>query len=571
MIQKLFSSQVTFKILAALFSEPKKIWSTAEIIKATDKNQTNIQRELEKLQKLELVIKESKGKQNFFQINQESDFYPPLADLFAKHQAGQKKFYLLNEEGGSCLLSVDYMLKGFRSDYGIRHGVMREIPEIIAIYKNDYGKYYFEEKVIENEAKYLLSKLLDDASFVNKLIYPETIEQGEEAQKILTQLKKKNFKVTKKEMLALIDKFNEIFYIQVGLNHNAAYDLKDQLYSNYLNDYLQKKIKTSKLNLSYATEKLLAPEKLTYTQIMKMELLKLAISGGQGEKIKKIWQDWQWLNYSYTGPGLEWDYIKSSFAELQAQSKSELRQELYNLQNNENLVRTEKNKIFQQLKIDDKHQNFIKALSLLAYLKIYRKDTAFMIFYINYKILDKLIPELKRTEALYLLVNELKQFLAGGQLPTKKELKNRRLACAYFYGEDHLYVGAETDQILKGKISETNEDKSHLKILEGTTACLGRTGDWVSGTVKVINSANDMSKMEKGDILVSYATTPEILPAMKKAAAIVTDHGGITCHAAIVSRELNLPCLIATKYATKIFKDGDKVVVCPRHRYIRFQ
>ena len=59
--------------------------------------------------------------------------------------------------------------------------------------------------------------------------------------------------------------------------------------------------------------------------------------------------------------------------------------------------------------------------------------------------------------------------------------------------------------------------------------------------------------------------------AMKKAGAIVTDHGGITSHAAIVSRELNIPCLIGTRYATKLFKDGDKVIVCPRHGYIKFQ
>jgi pyruvate,water dikinase len=103
------------------------------------------------------------------------------------------------------------------------------------------------------------------------------------------------------------------------------------------------------------------------------------------------------------------------------------------------------------------------------------------------------------------------------------------------------------------------------------TACLGKTGDWVYGTVRIVNTPADMKNMTKGDILVSAATTPDILPAMKLAGAIVTDQGGITCHAAIVSRELNLPCLIGTKYATKIFKDGDKVIVCPRHAYIKFQ
>jgi len=56
-------------------------------------------------------------------------------------------------------------------------------------------------------------------------------------------------------------------------------------------------------------------------------------------------------------------------------------------------------------------------------------------------------------------------------------------------------------------------------------------------------------------------TQPEFLPAMKKASAIITDEGGLTCHAAIISRELGIPCIIGTKIATKVFKDGDIVEV----------
>jgi len=67
--------------------------------------------------------------------------------------------------------------------------------------------------------------------------------------------------------------------------------------------------------------------------------------------------------------------------------------------------------------------------------------------------------------------------------------------------------------------------------------------------------------MRPGDILVSHMTDPEIVVAMKKAGAIITDMGGITCHAAIVSRELGIPCVIGTKIATKVFKDGDEVEV----------
>ncbi len=56
-------------------------------------------------------------------------------------------------------------------------------------------------------------------------------------------------------------------------------------------------------------------------------------------------------------------------------------------------------------------------------------------------------------------------------------------------------------------------------------------------------------------------TTPDFLPAMERAAAFVTEEGGITCHAAIVAREMKKPCVIGTKIATKVFKDGDRVEV----------
>ncbi len=79
--------------------------------------------------------------------------------------------------------------------------------------------------------------------------------------------------------------------------------------------------------------------------------------------------------------------------------------------------------------------------------------------------------------------------------------------------------------------------------------------------VKIVLSSTDFAKFNKGDILVASMTRPEYVPVMKKAKAIITDEGGITCHAAIVSRELNIPCIIGTKNATRILQDGDEVEV----------
>lgn len=79
------------------------------------------------------------------------------------------------------------------------------------------------------------------------------------------------------------------------------------------------------------------------------------------------------------------------------------------------------------------------------------------------------------------------------------------------------------------------------------------------GAVKLIFTTADLKKVKKGDILVSPMTTVNFMPAIKKAAGIITDEGGIACHAAIVARELKKPCLIATKTATQFFQDGDLV------------
>ncbi|MFO7872469.1 MAG: phosphoenolpyruvate synthase [Candidatus Undinarchaeales archaeon] len=85
-----------------------------------------------------------------------------------------------------------------------------------------------------------------------------------------------------------------------------------------------------------------------------------------------------------------------------------------------------------------------------------------------------------------------------------------------------------------------------------------------AGKVKIIHSASELSKIQKGDILVTEMTTPDMVPAMERASAIVTDSGGTTCHAAIVSRELGIPCIVGTGNATSVLKDHHKVTVDAR-------
>jgi pyruvate,water dikinase len=93
--------------------------------------------------------------------------------------------------------------------------------------------------------------------------------------------------------------------------------------------------------------------------------------------------------------------------------------------------------------------------------------------------------------------------------------------------------------------------------IHGTTAFGGR----VQGTVRIIDGKTDLEKVAAGDIMVTQMTNPAYVPVMKRSGAIVTDEGGALCHAAIASRELQIPCIIGTKIATQVLKDGDLVEV----------
>lgn len=98
---------------------------------------------------------------------------------------------------------------------------------------------------------------------------------------------------------------------------------------------------------------------------------------------------------------------------------------------------------------------------------------------------------------------------------------------------------------------------------EGKVICTGKAvGSKIGqGKARVILSLNDIANFKTGEILVTEMTDPDWEPIMKKASAIITDRGGRTCHAAIVSRELGIPCIVGTEKATQLIKTGDKITV----------
>jgi pyruvate,water dikinase len=102
-------------------------------------------------------------------------------------------------------------------------------------------------------------------------------------------------------------------------------------------------------------------------------------------------------------------------------------------------------------------------------------------------------------------------------------------------------------------------------LVKGKPAYLGKA----TGVARVILETEDFSRFNPGDILVTRTTNPAWTPLIGVAKAVVTNVGSTICHAAIVSREYGVPCIVGTKNATKVIKDGEKIEVDANQGVVR--
>ncbi len=155
----------------------------------------------------------------------------------------------------------------------------------------------------------------------------------------------------------------------------------------------------------------------------------------------------------------------------------------------------------------------------------------------------------------YARIDELAKLIKGKNYLQK--LSQRRESSLFIYknGEAICVATGKSAKNFLRAVSKIVYKK--LDKFDGISASIGKA----RGIVRIIRSIKDLGKMKQGNILVAGMTRPEHISAMKKAAAIVTDDGGLTCHAAIMSRELGIPAIVGTRIATKVLHDGDLVEV----------
>ena len=217
-----------------------------------------------------------------------------------------------------------------------------------------------------------------------------------------------------------------------------------------------------------------------------------------------------------------------------------------------------------ELRIDQHHKDLLETAKGMVYTKGARKDSMFYGYYcqdfMNKEIARRKYLSIDQVRNIYFW--ELKDVLLKDK-NISNELNQRLNYHIYLSKKNqaNIYIGEKARIFIKSirlRKESVNED---TKELLGACAAPGKT----RGVVHIVNVSEDMKDFKEHNILVSISTSPDLMPAIKKSNAIITDIGGMTCHAAIISRELGKPCIIGTRIATKVLKNGDLVDVDATH------
>jgi len=302
---------------------------------------------------------------------------------------------------------------------------------------------------------------------------------------------------------------------------------------------------------------MLAIADITFLNREMQELIEIAKGSKQLELLKKHAYKYRWIHTAHAGKKvIPFSYFRNRLNEIK---KKDFNKELKKLKNLKKNVLKIKKQILAKKTVDKKTKELLDIVDLIAPLHDRRKELFMRIVYTLETARGEIAKRYGYTK------DELSVYQAKDILKLKKgkKLDKRKAREMFkevvFYADTKrkiwkYYTGKKARAVMK---KELHEEFGEIKEIKGMVASLGKA----KGAVKIVQGIIEMHKMKKGDILVASMTKPEIVPAMRKASAIVTDEGGVTCHAAIVSRELGIPCIIGTKIASRVLKDNDLIEV----------
>ncbi|MFH1890423.1 MAG: PEP-utilizing enzyme [Candidatus Kuenenbacteria bacterium] len=372
-----------------------------------------------------------------------------------------------------------------------------------------------------------------------------------------------NKKITEKYLSQLSDK--EFFSIhrrfsdwrlkiwRTGIMIEAFDPWSEVIVNEYLDKY-NLKIKLDDLAI------LVGPNKLSFNQCELLDRFQIIKDYKSNKDIKlqilKHSRKYHWIENSWA----EVKYLNEKHFEKLVKKDAQQEIKLINrqireLNPNESRIKKKKFQLIKKYKLPLEMKNLFYFFSLMSDWRDQRKEQVLKTNRTAELFINELVKRtgISKRYLFFLDACEVKNISYLKRI--KKNLKKRSTGFFYWITKNGIqgYTGQKArklNQLLEKQLVQSEE-------IKGVVANKGKA----IGPVKIVITSSDFKKIRRGDILVTQMTRPEFIPIIHKAKAIITDEGGITCHAAIISRELGIPCIIGTQVASSVLKDGDLVEV----------
>ncbi|MCU0680488.1 MAG: PEP-utilizing enzyme, partial [Planctomycetes bacterium] len=587
-MKNLFKSKTSYEILDFLSHTELEFFSLNDLVCDLKKDPANVSRELTRLVKEGILNIAVKNKKKVYSLNKNYYAYNELKALFQKTRKEElaSRFqgeWLLAEE----IMNIDPTFSNIWLDFFVdnfSHHIGRAYKKVACLQRGYHLWFYYDKKDALELADHLVNKFISDPNFmteINKNIYLASDKLKSFVEKISeSSLNKK----TNTELLECYLNYRQI--------HSEAYEWfwippAADMFGNNLTNYAKRILKEKNVPSEKIEEYLAILTQPDRVSLIKQEQDELALIGVKIQADKKQFNICQELFRKFKEEEVKFfglythspEYEKK-FEESVKVLRSQIRPDILNdiekhytkyfytkfiyteeqgvytfeyyLKNLIRLVNgesdiigamerdkkefkallVERNQLIEKLKLTTKEKMFFANWGEFMITKIYRRYTQLLSLYkINFILMELASRfNISLKELKFMTIEEIKETLAGDIIDLKM-IKERMTESVYYADKQNriYYSGTEAKKII------TYLQKEEDLIINELNGQCGSRGQ-ARGRVKIVNDISDMTKMNQGDILVSISTQPDLLPAMKKAAAFITDQGGVTSHAAIVAR-----------------------------------
>ncbi|MBU0536587.1 MAG: hypothetical protein KKE20_06485 [Nanoarchaeota archaeon] len=432
-------------------------------------------------------------------------------------------------------------------------------PDSIGYFKDDFVTFIFDDHDLRQRGEHLFKEHVMNDSKLKKA-YDEWIEVTKRIKQTEERVNKGLSGMSDHGLYELLVKWNKIhldFWLTGFLPE----------LSNWGGEQILKKkiIKSYKKGFIEIFEKLSAPENISFFEKEQLEFMKIKLMAplDRERQIAVHQMNYYWLRNNYGSTKmLEEQWFRK---ELEKISREEAENRIKEINHYPEKVRQEKDEAIQKYSIP---KEIVRIADKLAYCVLWQDYRKSFIFIANH-IVTQFVREISRRkqvdfkELCCYTTEELEHLMEKG---TKAQSRERLEGFLQYYNEgDGLsyFTGKEAQNMARPFLKVDFDP--NMNEFKGIVVSMGEK---VRGRAIVMNKP-EPERMQQGDILIAPMTSPDYVVAMRKASAIITDAGGMTCHAAIVSRELDVPCIVNTKIATKLLKDGDMIEVDTKKGVVR--